>query len=199
MHLKRLSIVVAAVLVAALGLVAVNANNLLRGTPTAVAVVEVQRVIDNLKEKQSIEASLQQNNDRVQKEKQEAEQKIKQMQEELGLLTPGTDNFRKKQEQIEEAVISLNARLQFENQKIQRERGIQIEGLYQKMTRAIGDVAKTNGYQLVLFSEGPPEFRFENTQQLTTLIQLRKVLYFDPSLDITEQVTQKMNNDFANR
>jgi Skp family chaperone for outer membrane proteins len=196
---KRIGIIATAAVVAGLGFASVQANRLLRGTPTAAAVVEVQRVIDSLKEKDVIEAQMQQTNDRVQKEKNDRERAIKQMQDELQLLTPGTENHRKKLEAAEKSVIELQAWLQFENNKLVRERGIQIEGLYQKILKAIAEVAKTNGYQLVLFAEGPAEFRAENLQQLTTLIQIRKVLYYEPSLDITDLVTQKMNNDFQNR
>lgn len=196
---KRMGVMMAAAVVAGLGFATVQANRLLKGTPTAAAVVEVQRVIDNLKEKTDIEAQMQTHNDAVQREKQQREQAIKQMQDELNLLTPGTENHRKKLESAEQAVINLNAWLQFENQKLVRERGNQIEALYKKMLKAVGDVSKTNGYQLVLFSEGPAEFRAENPQQLSTLIQIRKVLYFDESLDITDSVIQKMNNDYSNR
>ncbi len=196
---KRMGIFAAAAVVAGLGLVSVQANRLLKGTPTAAAVVEVQRVIDNLKEKEVIEAQLTKHNETVMKEKTDRERAIKQMQDELGMLAPGTENHRKKLETAEKAVIELNAWLQYENNKLVRERGLQIELLYQKMLKAIADVAKTNGYQVVLFAEGPAEFRAQDPQQLSTLIQIRKVLYYDPSLDITELVTQKMNNDFQNR
>lgn len=196
---KRTSIFIAAAAVITVGFAAVQANNLLKGTPTAVAVVEVQRVIDSLKEKVSIEAQMQQHNDQVQKEKTDRENEVKQLQSELGLLTPGTENHRKKLEVAEKKVIELNAWLQYENNKLVRERGTQIEGLYKKMLNAIADVAKTNGYQAVLFAEGPAEFRAENPQQLSTLIQIRKVLYYDPTMDITDLVTTKMNNDFQNR
>lgn len=196
---QRMWIAAAAAAVVGLGFASVQANRLLKGTPTAVAIVEVQRVIDSLKEKVAIEAQMQQHNEQVQKEKTDRERAVKQMQDELQLLTPGTENHRKKLEAAERAVIELNAWLQFENNKLVRERGTQIEALYQKMLKATADVAKSNGYQIVLFGEGPADFRAENPQQLSTLIQIRKVIWYDPALDITDMVTQKMNNDFQNR
>ena len=191
--------VVAAAAVLVGGYVTATASGLLKGTPTAAAVVNVQAVFDALKEKTTIEAELQQRGEKLQAEQQDRQKQIQQMRSELDLLTPGTENFRKKQEELERTAIELQAWVQYENQKLQRERGIQIEGIYNKTLKAVADVAKANGYQLVLFSEGPPDLRWENAQQLSALVQLRKVLYYDPALDITELVTQKMNNDYQNR
>jgi hypothetical protein len=46
--------------------------------------------------------------------------------------------------------------------------------------------------------EGAPQFNYENLNQLLTQIGVRKVLYGSPAIDITDQIIQRMNNEFRN-
>ena len=75
---------------------------------------------------------------------------------------------------------------------------MQIEQLYRKTLDAIGRVAKDSGYDVVLFKEKAPDFTNANAQQISTMIQVRKLLWSSDDIDITQQITQRMNNEFEN-
>jgi Skp family chaperone for outer membrane proteins len=192
-------IMTAAALVLVLGLAGAGVAAKLAGRPTSTAVVDVQRVFDNLKEKVQIEADMTGKGDKLREKDQKWQTDLNQMKADLDLLTPGTESFQKKEEELAKSAIERQAWLNFEQQKLNRDRGLFIESLYRKMVGAVEAVAKSNGNDVVFFAEGAPTFRYENPQQLTTLIQVRKLLYSAPDLDITDQVTQKMNNDYSNR
>ncbi len=170
-----------------------------RGRPTAVAVVDVQRVFESLSEKTQSEADLQTKADRVKAEQQERQRKLEQMQKDMEVLTPGTDAYNTKQDELERQAVELQAWSQFQTNKLNRERSIQIEALYRKIVDSIERFAKASGHDLVIFKEGNIDFRNANPQQLAALIQVRKVLWSAPDLDITDQITQRMNNEFKNR
>lgn len=165
---------------------------------TGVAVVDVQRAFDSLKEKSQIEADLQTQADKVKQEDQERTTKIKELQQDLSILQPGTAAYEKKQEEFERAALDRQVWLNFQQQKLNRERAVRIENIYKKMLNAIGRTATQNGYQIVLFKEPPVQFsNVTKPEQISALIQVRKVLWSADELDLTDQVIQKLDNEFV--
>ena len=199
MKIHRSWIVLAlALLLGGVGYVTAYAGYALLASPTAEAVVDIQRVVDNLHERTELEA---QQRDRATKIQQAAEQKKKELdvlEEDLKLLTPGTPEYEETQRKWEQGSLELNVTLQYERQKLQREAQIQNERLFKKIIDAVGRVAQENGYDLVL----SPESRFQlptgNQQNPVRNVTLRHVLWHNGKNDITDQVVQLMNNEFAN-
>lgn len=199
MALKNAKITLA--VVAGLGLavaMGANAGSLLKGRPTAVAVADVQTVFESLKEKMQIEADLKTRLEQLNQEEQKQKTDLQSLKSDLEILAPGTPAFNEKQDQLEQKAIELQSWINFQTQKLNRERGMQIERLYRKMVEAIGRVAQQGGYDAVLFKERPVDFTGAKPEALNTLIQVRKVLWSADELDITDQVTQMMNNEFTN-
>lgn len=199
MQTKRITIVALAALFALITLVGARATSALRAQPTAVAVADLQEIFASLKEKTALEADLRSRGEKLQQEEQQRRKDIGQMRQDLEVLAPGTSAYQQKEEELSKAVLNLQVWSQFEQQKLNRERGLQIENLYRQSLDSISRVAQDNGYDLVLFKEGGPDFQYENAQQLSTLIQVRKVLYASDAVDITSQVIQRMNNEYDAR
>jgi Skp family chaperone for outer membrane proteins len=196
---KRTLLIAAVVLSLGLvGLVGAQTAAALRATPTAVATVDLQKVFEQLKEKTQLEADLRTRTEDLQQQEQDRRKTLANAQSDLDLLAPGTEAFNAKQLELEKGVIELRSWSEFENQKLNRERGLQLENLYRKSLDAIGRVAGETGYDVVLFRESDPTFRYENPQQLSTLIQVRKVLWSKDEIDLTADVIQRMNNEFEN-
>jgi len=180
------------------GFVAANAGYVLRGQPTAVAVVDIQVVFESLKEKMQIEADLKGRLEELNLDEQDRKKTLQELRSDLDILAPDTPAFNEKQSQLEQKAIELQAWRTFQTQKLNHERGLQIERLYRKSLDAIGRVSKQNGYDIALFKEKPADFRGAKPEALNTLIQVRKVLWSSPELDLTDQVVQMMNNEFSN-
>jgi len=168
----------------------------LQAQPTSVAVVNIEEVFNQLKEKQAIEANLRARGDELQAEEQTMKEKIGKLQEALKLLPPGGPGHAQKQEELEKAVLEFQVWGKFQQQKQQRERAVQIEGLYNKTIKTIGEIATESGYDLVLFEEPKPQFQGNNLQQIMAQLSLRKVLWAKDSIEITNTVTTRMNNEF---
>ena len=165
---------------------------------TAVAVVDVERVFNELKEREAIEADLQGRAEQLKQQEQERAAEINRLRADLDILVPGNPNYESKLEELERKALEFQAWRQFHNQKLNRERGTEIEMLYRKMLDSIGRVASQQGFDLVLFKEKPADFRNAKPEALPTLIQVRKVLWSKDALDLTDQTIVSMNNDFAN-
>lgn len=192
----KMSLWMSAAVIAAVSMFAVNHAH---AQTSSVAVVDVQKAFDSLREKTTIEAELQTKADQVRQEDEQRKNAIKGLQEDLQILAPGTAAYENKQEELERAVLDRQVWLNFQQSKLNRERAVRIENIYKKMIETIGRVATSSGYKVVLFKE--PEVRFTNVQkpeQISALIQVRKVLWAADELDLTDQVIQRMNNEFQN-
>ena len=181
-----------------LGLAGANASYMLAGRPTATGVVDVQMVFESLKEKMQIEADLKSQLEQLNLQEQEQKQELQELKSDLDILAPDSPAYNEKQNQLEQKAIELQTWRTFQTQKLNRERGLQIERLYRKLIEAVGNVAQQNGFDLIMFKEKPVDFRGAKPEALNTLIQVRKVLWAAQDLDLTDQVTQLMNNQFNN-
>jgi Skp family chaperone for outer membrane proteins len=191
---RPLLLLVAAVLVAA-GIAGGQTASSMMAKPTAVAVVDLKALLENLDERTEREADVTRERERLQQEAEQRRQEIQQLRNDLDVLKPGTE----KQAQLQKTAIELNVWTQYQQQKVNRETGLMIEDLYRKCLDAIGRTADDLGYDAVLFKEGSPDFNYENPQQLSTQIQVRKLLWSSDEVDITAAVAQRMNNAYNNQ
>jgi Skp family chaperone for outer membrane proteins len=164
---------------------------------STVAVVDVQRAFNAVKEKSQIDAELTTMADKVKQEDASRTKTIKELQQDLSILSPGTAAHTQKQNDLEKAVLSRQVWLNYQQLKLNRERALRVENMYKKMLATIGRVATAEGYTVVLFKEQP--VRFNNVtkpEQMNAVIQVRKVLWSAPNLDLTEQVILKMDAEY---
>jgi Skp family chaperone for outer membrane proteins len=165
--------------------------------PTRVATVDLQAVFAGLSAQQQHQAQLQQRRTELQQQQTQRQQTIEGLQADLDLLQPGTDAYTAKEDELAAAAIELQTWLQFEQRRILRQEQVHVVGLYRSSMQAISDVAQANGYALVMFDSADPDFnQIQAAEQLRELIQNRKVLYHSPQIDITQQIIQRMNNQF---
>jgi Skp family chaperone for outer membrane proteins len=172
-------------------------QNAMQAEPTAVAVVNVRDVFNALQQKQDIEADLKQKFQQFEQKRQQRQQNIQQMRKNLNVLQPGTDNYKEQRQKIERAVVDFKAWQQYRQQKLERRRGVEMQNLYRKVAQTAGQVAKDNGYDIVLYDEGEADFNFQNSKQLSTMIRMRKVLWSSDKLNISDQVRTRMNNQYT--
>jgi Skp family chaperone for outer membrane proteins len=164
---------------------------------TGVAVVDVQKAFDALREKTQVEAELTTAADLVKTEDGKRQAKLRELDQDLKIMAVGTPPYEKKQEELERAALDRQVWLQFQQGKLNRERAVRIEAIYKKMIETIGRVAQANGYKLVLFKEQDVNLgSISKPEQISAIIGSRKVLWSSDELDLTDQVVQRLNNDF---
>ncbi len=181
-----------------LGLVGAHAAGTLIAKPTPVAVVELDRLFNSLKQKAAFEAEQTAIQTELLDAHKEKENAVKVLGSDLEMLTPGTQDFIDKQREAELAVIELQIWSRFQEQQATRNAALEYEKLYREILDAVARIAEETGYELVLYKDGEPNFRYENFQQLIALMANRKVLYAADTIDITDEVIRRMNNEFDN-
>ncbi len=164
-----------------------------------IAVVDVQKVFSALQERGDLEAEITVQTERLQKEEQDRQQDLKAMQSDLALLNPDADAFKTKRDQLENKAIEFQVWKQVMGRKLENEKTMRIEQLYGKVIDAIERMAKKGNVDLVLYKDQTEKLTGQNQQQLAAMIQVRKCLYASSDLDLTDQIAQTLNNEFANR
>lgn len=97
--------------------------------------------------------------------------------------------------------IKAEAEHKMSGELFQRDLNLRQGDLYKQafleVNAAIDQVAKQNGYQLVLRNDADVELPANiSGQDMESFIANQRVFYADSSLDITEQVVQLLNNQF---
>ncbi len=195
---SKLIIILAAGAVALIGFVGARATGVLQAQPTSVAAVDTSRLFDQLTEKEDFDAELNTARDQLRGEATNKQREAQELQADLDLLAPGTPAYQQKEEELSKKGLENNVWGQFEQAKLNKMAGLRIENLYRKALDTVALIAEESGYDVVIAKEAPPKFQYENLQQLLAKISLRKSLYTSETIDITDQVIQRMNNEYKN-
>jgi Skp family chaperone for outer membrane proteins len=163
------------------------------------AVVDVQRVLNGLAEKNVVEADITRRGEQLQKQTQEKAKEVRDLEQDLSILGPDSEAYRQTNEKRQEKTIALEVWQRLKLQELETEKALQMEHLYRKLTAAVERLAKKQGYDLVLYKDETESLRAKTQQQVGAIISMRKVLYSAPELDLTDQLTQMLNNEFNNK
>jgi Skp family chaperone for outer membrane proteins len=191
--------VIALVAVATSLLTAVGLHGQSESGPLRIAVVDVQKVFQNLEEKGAVEADITQQTEELQKKEQQKKQEINSLRSDLEILSPESDAYQETKQELERKAIEFQAWKKFKKRQLEAEKSVRIESLYRNVVDACREISRDKGYDLILQKDKLPSLRGQNQQELTALILQRKVLHADKRLDVTDQVLQICNNRYNNR
>ncbi|MFG0249749.1 MAG: OmpH family outer membrane protein [Phycisphaeraceae bacterium JB051] len=197
MQVKKLMGLV--MVVAMMGVLSMPGKAQAQARPTAIAVIDVEKAMVALEEKTQVEADMKTEFEQIKQDHEGRRTKLKQMKEDMDLLQPGTDAYMKKAEEFNLEGMQLEAWYKYKQARMQSESVLQLGNMYRKLIETVGKIAGENGYDMVLFKEKQPSFNNVKPEALSTIISMRKVLWVRNDLDITDQVVQRMNNEWRNR
>ena len=181
------------------GAYANRATSMAPATPPAqprVATVDLQKIIDGLDERKAKAAELSAAEEAVEKKQNDAFAELK---AEKTKLDSEPDTLAKL------AAIRVwrdkGDQLEFEDKKQKRtlnESSADImRSLNSRINDAIGRIAQREGYHLVLSTDQNIPVTGANFQEVSRAMAIKRMLYVDPSLDITEDVVRQLNNEYA--
>lgn len=170
--------------------------------PTAIAVVNLPKVLQSLDERTVRQDAMTKSTESRQKQLDELTKRIEALTLELdpeqgGTIKPGTAEYRDKLIQLRELQVTLDARFKLLEQVLSFERGTIMRELYQKIENGVNRIADRDGYDVVLLDD--TDFKLPNEagqEDMNRAILARSVLYRHASTDITDQVVQLLNNEF---
>lgn len=165
--------------------------------PTSVAVIDVGKVLELLDERNDrqaeFDAEIQSRTAKI----EEMESTFKAITEEIDLLPDGD----RKREKFEEAV-RLNMQIEFEKEFATRilaeKRKDLLLDMFNKIKQSTDDYAKAEGWDVVIVSDHSVDIpETMGAAETNNAILSRRVLSASDAVDITDEVAQRMNNEYA--
>lgn len=170
----------------------------LRAAPTAVAVVNVERALNQLDELKKRNEAMSQRGTARQQEIDKLKAERENLQAKLAEL-PQTDvdGRRRLQAAIIELAATTEARFGVYQRLINMEKGDIMRPLYLKLLGAVEEVAAKEGYDLVLFDDRQLTVPEGDMAVVNEAIQAKTILYAADRIDITDRVIQLLNSKYS--
>lgn len=161
-----------------------------------IAVVDLEKLINGLDEKKAKAEQFQKAFEAKKAELETMKVKIDEKQAALNAMPAGA-NRSKAAEELQEMVIRGEIEAQLANRKLNAQQADLFHQLYTKVDEAIGKLAEQNGYHMVFVSDEAAKVPKGNSETVLRGITMKRMLYVNDELDITNEVIKYMNNAFA--
>ena len=174
-----------------------NANAASAAGSSAVAVVDLAKLLDGLDERGFMEQDLNKEIEKRQSELDQTTGELKRMEEDIKILADDDPNKIERVRDLRLKEVEARALKQFVQEQLSIEKGRMLVTLYNKVQLAVCDIAARDGWDLVLIDDSTldlPEMATE--QQMLQLILSRRVLCATDGINITDEVRTLMNNQF---
>jgi len=161
-----------------------------------VAVCDVQQIFTGYNKATDLLAKLNDKRQALAAELEQRSKAIESLQQEMDALKKGSSEYQSRLAEVERLRIDLAVSRQFGEAKILAEHRQLTMEMYDEMVSAISQVAKDRGVEVVLHADrGLMET--DETMELLAQIRVRTVLYWEPSLDITQEVLARLNKAYT--
>ena len=172
-------------------------RNVLKASPTAAGVVNLEEVFAGLTERAEADAALQQMADSLQRDSETQSQEIENLAADLEDYPPGSEKYQQVLEEYSLKTLEYQAFIEFSRQKISIEKSLIYKRIYQAIRLAASEIAKEDGYQLIIVDDGVRDLPAVAEAEMIRQISARKVLYAESTIDLTEQLLARMNQATA--
>jgi len=164
---------------------------------TKAAVVNVTGVSEKYAKTADLEAQFDAVRRKLNQERDAMKEKIEKanrsLQEEL---KPGTDEFRARRKQIALMEAELQWFVESEGQKVEKGLAESLRSIYADIQTVVREIAQEKGVDIVLAADQLPAETPDSANQVRQHILLQKVLFWNPSVDLTDEVITRLNTRY---
>jgi len=162
---------------------------------TGVAVVNVEEVFANYKRPAVLEQQIRAKQQAVVEEAGSRRDQIERKRQALQAFKPGTADYEEKHRALRREEIDFQVWSTLEEEAIKKEHKEMFRAIYNDVKRGVAKVAKQRGYNIVLTYDTLTE-EAPDSVALRQQILLQKVIYWEPQIDITQEVLKVINDEF---
>lgn len=192
-------LIVGAVSLVGVGTGVVTASMALRAAPpkgATVAVVDLEKLINGLDEKKAKGEEFKKAFEVKQKELDGLKKKAEEKETAIKAMPIGPARTAAADE-LREMILRARIEAEIANQRLDLQQADLFRDLYLKVDAAVEQLAAQNGYHMVLVSDEGAEIPKGNSETVLRGITLKRMLFVDDALDITEETIKFMNNSYA--
>ena len=195
-RIRTYSVIALVVVLSVSALQAISAASRQLPAPT-IATINVTRVINGLDEIKAREKELESFIRERTTKLQDLERRFEIAKGEFDLLPREGAARRSKAEDLERLRMQIRFESELADALINARRGEIFAALFEKIDATVGEMARSNGYTLVLSDDQESMAPNNPTEQAArAAIYGRRVMYSDGSVDITDELVQLMNNQW---
>jgi len=162
---------------------------------TRVAVCDVVGIFNNYQRAKDLTAKLNERRRSIQAENEQRGKEIEAIKMELEGLKKGSREYEKRFKEMQRRTFDRAAWLKYEESLAIREHHRLTREMYTQIQETVATVARRQGFHIVLFRD-PEKLTSQNTSELLRQINMRKVLYSDDRVDITEETLRTLNETY---
>lgn len=159
---------------------------------TRIATVDLLELFDNYRKAKDLLDGLNHRKNDSEAEDAKRKEGLDRIEAELSNLVPNSAEYEKRFNELQRQGIDREVWRNFDKAALAREYHRLTRDLYGEIRVAVAQVAKEQGIGIVFYSEHK-DIPTTNMQDLSKVIETRKVLYSEPELDITETVLKRLN------
>jgi len=161
-------------------------------TGPKVAVVSIRKIFQECKRSVSYREGAVAEQDRIIAELEKLSKEIEAERAGLKTLKENSSDYMARAKELFEKQANYQARQEFYKQQIELKDQLWTKELYQDILRIAGEVAKEKGLDLV-FREDEVDFSETNVNELGLAMRVQNLLYSGGCLDITDEVTARVD------
>ncbi|NBX25392.1 MAG: hypothetical protein EBQ99_04995 [Planctomycetes bacterium] len=165
--------------------------------PAVVACVDLERVFAGLDRHKAGEARLTELMKAEAAKRDAITAEMQSLQAEAENFKPNTTNFVETGRKIADAAGRLKVFEEFLKRKMEFEQAQLVRGTYNAIKASLPDLCKAQGIDVVFMDDATPPFDRADPRPITQQISGRRMLWFNPQLDITDALIKSMNESFA--
>jgi Skp family chaperone for outer membrane proteins len=168
------------------------------GAPAAaprIAFCDLVSVFNEYERAKDLTEQLSQIRTSVEAERVQRQKKIDALSRELENYKKGSQQYERTAEDLMRQDIDLQAYLRYQEQVALRKHRAMTQEMYAEIVDTVTKIAVQQGYTIVMQKE-QAELNTTDTNAMLQQIYNRKILYFAPSLDITETVLATLNRQY---
>jgi Skp family chaperone for outer membrane proteins len=160
-----------------------------------IACVNVVQVLNDYQRQKDLMAEVSGLQDRLNAENKQRRDKIDTLQAELDRMDPDDPTIVQRMREMLAMQIDYKNWADLKQADTAREYGLWSIRIYKELVKATEEIAKRDGYDLVLYKG---EFQAVSMEPDTIKDQIRglHLLYNNPTIDISRTVLDKLNNDY---
>lgn len=168
--------------------------------PCCVGVLNLNTVLEALDERKTLESELQEFISKQETNLKDMQAKVQQAEADLKILPEKSKDWFKKRDETALLAARFRAEQEVAKALVEDQRKRMHLSLFTKINEAAARYAKTQGFAVVITDDSGIDLPAElPEQQLQGAMVNRRVTFADPSLDISQGVSQMMNNEFKAR
>ena len=166
---------------------------------TSVAVIDLNKVFQNLDQQKNWIASRQAANSKIEGEKAKKDKEIQALRDELKGMKELGGNTQEIENKIVLKSLELQAWMQFEQQKSLRLQRLHLISLYKTTVERAQRLVDQKGYDMLIVTEPDQTLDQLKTEDLQAYIGNRRMLWHRKSVNISDDLITQMNVEYKAR